>query len=336
MFYGVETFSYSQDICSGSISTLYRYVYLWESHERHPGNYTQPNVPDWRNWSKYQHLGPPPSSATRIFDSSLFLDTITSSEQLRSYVVGASITCRDDQEETAFEIVQLLQSSLSYLHLKCPLDIFHKRKECLSTATCLEIEISERRDIETEFGDLRNSVYKTDIISYFDLPDITRLDLSGIRNYTLFTEDIPENSHVSNITFLRLSNTVPADKGLAKLLSWPKALKSLHYELGLSEIAHNFFAIHPENGTGLSASEFGVALRSQEDSLENLFIYGDTIGDCTGFEPEETIDLHLFTSLKNVGLPLSFLFITQSEAEYRGITVSPTAILDILPPGLEK
>ncbi|KAF4631568.1 hypothetical protein G7Y89_g6568 [Cudoniella acicularis] len=290
-------------------SQLYRYVYLWESHERHAANHRPPNVPDWR--SRYQHLGKPPSYATRIFDSSLFLRTITKSEQLRSYVFGASITCQPDQEEAVFPMIQLLRPSLSYLHLK-------------------------KSEIDTQTGDLQNSAYKEDSHSYFDLPNIKLLGLSGVRNWNLFTQDSAEKSSTSSITSLCLTSTVPADQGLAKLLSWPKALKSLRYELQLSEISHGFFDLVLSNATALSSKEFGVALRSQERNLEELFIYGAFEGDRSGFEPTETIDLHLFTNLKYVGLPLTFLFISQAEATSRGISVSTTAISKILAPTFEE
>ncbi|KAH6670573.1 hypothetical protein B0J14DRAFT_596558 [Halenospora varia] len=315
-----------------STSQLYRYVYLWESHKRHTANHRRPNVPDW---STYQQLGKPPSYATRIFDSSLFLRTITKSEYLRSYVVGVSITCRPDQEEAVFPMIRLLGPLLSHLHLKCTLGTFHQNRALLSAASCLEVEIPEKSEIDTQSGDLQNSAYKEDIYSYFDLPNIRLLGLSGVRNWNLFTQDSAKKSSTSSITSLCLTSTVPADQGLAKLLSWPKALKSLRYELRLSEISHGFYDLVLSNGTALSSKEFGVALRSQECSLEELFIYGASEGDRSGFEPTDTIDLHLFTNLKYVGLPLTFLFISQAEATSRGISVSTMAISNILPPTLE-
>ena len=315
-----------------STSQLYRYVYLWESPRLHIANNERCRIP---GWSRYHHLSEPPSYATRIFDSSLFLRTITESEKLRLCIAGASITCRPDQEEAVLLLIHLMQPSTLCLHLKCTIGTFHRNRELLSTISSMEIKIPERSEINDQTGDLLHGVYKETIFSYFDLPNIKLLGLSGVRNWNLFTQDCAEKSSISSITSLSLTNTVPADAGLAKLLSWPRTLKSLRYELQLSVIAKNFFEIQISTGTPLWAREFSDALRSQEHNLEELLIYGDSHGDCTGFEPTETIDLHAFTNLKYVGLPFNFLYISQSDATFRCVSVSTTAITKILPLTLE-
>ncbi|TGO63422.1 hypothetical protein BCON_0013g00680 [Botryotinia convoluta] len=323
-----------------STPQLYRYVYLWESLERSVGNHDAPNFPDWR--SRYQHLEASPYrnrdqiyGTTRIFDLDLFLRTVTESEMIRSYVVGASITYRPDQEESVSSVVQLLRPSLSYLHLKCALDTMFRNRALLSYANCLEVEISERHDIDNQTRDLQNVTYKELILSYFDFPDMKLLALSGVRNWDLFMRNSPDRSSTSNITSLSLTNTVPADQGLAKLLSWPKALKSLRYELALSEISNHRRSPHPDRFV-LSAKEFSDALQPHEHSLEELLIEGSTTGDEPSFDPRQLIDLHSFTNLRYVGLPLNFLFTSQSDASYYGISYSATAISQILPPALEE
>jgi len=80
------------------------------------------------------------------------------------------------------------------------------------------------------------------------------------------------------------------------------------------------------NGSLLSSEGLGVALQSQQRNLNELYSYGDANGDCRGFEPTETIDLHPFSNLRNVGLPLKFQFISQEQAASRRISVSTTTI----------
>ncbi|KAF7935563.1 hypothetical protein EAE99_002543 [Botrytis elliptica] len=213
-----------------------------------------------------------------------------------------------------------------------------RNRAFLSLANCLEVEISERKDIDNQTRDLQNITYKELILSSFDFPDIKLLALSGVRDWDLFMQNSPDRSSASNITSLSLTNTVPADRGLTKLLSWPKALKSLRYELALSEIRgrRQFESSPYPDRFVLSAREFSVALQPHEHSLEELFIEGCTTGNGPNFDPRQLIDLHSFTNLKYVRLPLKFLFISQSDASYYGISYSATAISQILPPALEE
>ncbi|RDL34330.1 uncharacterized protein BP5553_07458 [Venustampulla echinocandica] len=317
-----------------SVPQIYRYVHLWENGQ------SPPHVPDWT--SRYLHLsgvglGRPPPWDTRIFHLSLFLRTITESEALRSCVVGATLTCRPDQEETAFQVIQLLAPSLQDLHSKRMLATYDRNATFLPAIGSLEIEIPEESEIDCDTGDLKNSIDKEKVCSLFDLSNIKLLSLSGVRNWNLLVQgSLVERSGTSNITCLSLANTVPADQGLAEVLSWPKVLRSLRYELQLSEIHDGFFGPVLPGEARLSAKEFGLALRSQEQNLEELFIYGDSESDRCGYEPRETIDLHLFAHLQYVGLPLTFLFISEEQAASRGISTSVSSISEILSPALTE
>ena len=133
----------------------------------HIANYEQYGIP---GWSRYHHLGEPPSYVTRIFDSSLFLRTITESEKLRLCIAGASITCRPDQEEAVLLLIHLMRPSTLCLHLKCTIGTFHRNRELLSTISSMEIKIPERSEINDQNGDLLHGVYKETILSYFAFP----------------------------------------------------------------------------------------------------------------------------------------------------------------------
>ncbi|KAF7899567.1 hypothetical protein EAF00_003903 [Botryotinia globosa] len=323
-----------------STPQLYRYIYLWQ-----PGksSYDAPSIPDWR--SRYQHLRSSPHydtdqiyGTTRIFDLDLFLRIVTESKVIRSYVVGVSMTYRSNQEESVFSVVQLLRPSLAYLHLNCALDTMFRNRALLSLANCLEVEISERDDIDKQTRDLKNVTYKELILLSFDFPDVKLLALSGVQDWDLFMQNSPDRSSTSNITSISLTNTVPADRGLMKLISWPKALKSFRYELALSETRkYRRFESSPRSDRFvLSAKDFSDALQPHEHCLEELFSEGHTTCDEPNFDPRQSIDLHSFTNLRNIGLPLNFLFTSQSDAADYGISYSATAISKILPPALEK
>lgn len=213
-----------------------------------------------------------------------------------------------------------------------------RNRALLSLANCLEVEISERHDIDNQTRDLQNVTYKELILSSFDSPDMKLLALSGVRDWDLFMQNSPDRSGASSITSLSLTNTVPADRGLTKLLSWPKALKSLRYELALSEIRNyrQFESSPNPNRFVLSAKEFSDALQPHEHSLEELFIEGCTTGFKPNFDARQLIDLHSFTNLRYVRLPLNFLFTCQTDASYFRISYSATTISQSLPPALEE
>ena len=138
-----------------SVSHIYHYVYIRESL-RLRGNSNYPSfVPDWKG--NYQLVfRKPPCYATRICNFSLLLRTISESNRLRSYIVGASFNCRPDQEETVLPLIQALQPSLSSLHVKFTLDTLHRERQPLSTATHVEVEIVESQDIDYQTGNLKN------------------------------------------------------------------------------------------------------------------------------------------------------------------------------------
>lgn len=327
----------SKALYRSSVSHIYQYVYISESLRlRGNSNYNPSLVPDWKS-NHQQFSRKPPYHATRIFNSSLLLRTISESDQLRSYIMGASFNCKPDQEETVLPLIQALQPSLSSLHVKFSLDTLHRERQLLSTATHIEVEIVESQDIDYQTGDLKNIGCNEEICSYCNLPNIYLLSISGIRNWQFLTQNSTQQPKSSNVASLRLINTLPADPSLAKLLSWPKALKSLHFELKLSEVNDGFFEIgHTGFVPVLKAKEFSDSLQSQASSLEELFIYGDSQGDCSGgLQPTGTIDLHTFVSLRYVGLPVVFLIQSLSYANMLGVPIVPVVWSEILPPTLE-
>lgn len=254
-----------------SVDRIYHSVYPWESPARNiQSKYAE--VPDITNWSNsYVYTlnagsGPPLSYDTRIFHLSRFLRTVSESESLCLLVARASFDIQAHQEEVSSQVIELLAPSLKNLHVKRTLASHDSKAKFLPAVSSLEIEINECTDIDSNSSDLKFEANKERLRSLFDLPRLERLCLSGVRNWKLLVEDSEiKRSGTSNITSLSLNGTIPVDKGIAEVLSWPKKLKSLHYEPLLSEIhrrswgpAEFFLRV-----VRLSARAFGVALASQ-------------------------------------------------------------------------
>lgn len=122
---------------------------------------------------------------------------------------------------------------------------------------------------------------------------------------------------------------------MTKLLSWPKAPKSLRYGLQLSQRHIKSFETNKVwsiDNSGLfeyDAKSFSEALKSQGYSLEELIIDGAVDGDSSaGFEPTEIIDLHLSTNLSYVELSVRLLVISRQDAVHRGIRTYRHSISD--------
>jgi hypothetical protein len=219
--------------------------------------------------------------------------------------------------------------------VKSTLASYNRDTNFLPFISSLDLRIDEHTDIDSNTSDLKITSNKEKIRSLFDLPRLRFLSLSGVRNWSFLVQDSDiERTRASDITSLSLGETIPVDQGLAEVLSWPKRLKSLRYELVLSDIhrrqwgPYEFF--HGE--VYLSAKAFGVALASQQNYLEELFIYGDIVDGLSDYEETELIDLHFFVNLQYVGLPIDFLRISEYQAKYRGIKDYILSISEILPP----
>jgi hypothetical protein len=322
-----------------SINRIYHSVYPWESPARNnESKYARrPDIPNWS--SPYLHLinagsGPPPFDDTRIYNLLLFLRTISESESLRHHIARASFNCQAHQEELSIQVIELLAPTLQNLHVKRTLASYNPNANFLPFISSLDLTIDERVDIDWHTNDLKITENREKVRSLFDLPRLKLLSLSGVRSWSLLIQDSGvERTRTSDITSLLLGETIPADQGLADVLSWPKNLKSLRYELALSGIHRHFWGplkfIH--GLVYLSAKAFGVALASQQKYLEELIVYGDTDGDCSEYCETELIDLHSFVNLQYVGLPITFLRISEEEAKWRGIKTYIPSISEILP-----
>lgn len=90
----------------------------------------------------------------------------------------------------------------------------------------------------------------------------------------------------------------------------------------------------PHGASGMNAPAFGSFLKSQEQTLEELFIYGND-DETSGFYLEMSIDLHSFTQLQYIGLPFAFLYVSRDRLELRSISTYVPSISEILPPFLK-
>jgi len=335
----LATLSKSLHRCS--VNRIYRSVYPWESPARNnESKYARPpDIPSWS--SPYLHMinagSGPPFDDTRIFNLSRFLRTITESESLRLHVARASFNCQVHQEALSLQVIEVLAPILQDLHVKRSLASYDPDANFLPFISSLDLRIDERADINWETNDLKITSNREKIRSLFDLPRLRLLSLSGVRRWSLLIQDSDvERTMTSEITSLSLRETIPVDQGLAEVLSWPKRLKSLRYELVLSDIhrrqwgPYEFF-----NGkVYLSAKAFGIALASQQSHLEELFVYGAICDGLSDYEETELIDLHSFVNLQYVGLPIDFFRISEYQAKDRGIKDYIPSISEILPPAI--
>lgn len=204
----------------------------------------------------------------------------------------------------------------------------------LSIVTSLEIRFDHLDPVPDS-----DAVPMERLYQIFSPPDLRSLSIILIRSWT------PENpsdttaksqisklrSKTSNITCISLFATVPPGSDLEEMLSWPKALRSLHYELCTDE--YNSFGVGLPT---LSPLDFSTALVSQSNSLEELVIYGDCQGDNTGYMANELIDLRSFSALRIVGLDLAWLMVSKLEAECYDAEASEILKMgEVLPSGLE-
>ena len=204
----------------------------------------------------------------------------------------------------------------------------------LSVVTSLEIRFDHLDPVPDS-----DAVPMERLYQIFSLPNLRSLSIILVRSWT--PEDPNETtansqisnlrSKTSNIACLSLFASVPPGPDLEEMLSWPIALRSLHYELCTDE--HNSFGLGLPT---LSPLDFSTALNSQSTSLEELVIYGDCQGDNTGYMANELIDLRSFSALRIVGLDLAWLMVSKLDAECYDAEASEILKMgEVLPLGLE-
>ncbi|KAK0101090.1 hypothetical protein ONS95_012926 [Cadophora gregata] len=254
---------------------------------------------------------------TKIHSLQLFLRTISSSEELRRHVFGASFYCNAvDEDEITAKVVRVLSGSAHFppIHLAPygPLDA-STIMPVLNTVTSLEIRFDHLQPaLESE------SIPMDTCYDVFCLPNLRSLAIIHVRSWTpqssketsSNTEKSMSRVKTSKVTCLSFFATIPPGPDFDQILSWPNALKSLHYELSTDD--HHSFGL---DSPTLSPVDFSTALLSQMTSLEEPVIYGDCQGDNKGYMPAEVFDLRLFPNIRVAGLGLGFLMVSKLDAE---------------------
>ncbi|KAH8648057.1 hypothetical protein BGZ60DRAFT_437832 [Tricladium varicosporioides] len=194
-----------------------------------------------------------------------------------------------------------------------------------SSVTSLDL-----RSEDLGFDHESNNVDRLTFYSLFCLPSLTSLLIRDIRSWRGLQGHPSEclrQASTSNITCLNFPNSVPADRGLAEVLSWPKALRSYYHEAVPDEDNHygpftNF----------LSGAAFIDALNTQRETLEEFFLY--TLDDASGSAWEALVDFSRFTGLRRLGISREYL--TFSKADARATQKANPPISAGLPPRLEE
>ncbi|CAG8980452.1 hypothetical protein HYALB_00012043 [Hymenoscyphus albidus] len=148
------------------------------------------------------------------------------------------------------------------------------------------------------------------------------------------------------LTCLSLTNSSAPSDDLYELLTWPKALKSFHFEIDRLDTDGSEYRYHNSEADKFMLLEFQMALYdTHSDTLEELFVFGEdciliyNIEDFTEVScyPGQTLDLHNFPRLKRLGLPVTWLSSPKSLLRYHsGDEIHPLHMSQILPPNLEE
>lgn len=323
----------SRKLGGPAATVLYCAVYLWEKglNEQYHLMYKEqgnpvPHVPDWQT-EHHQCCVPFGSDfrqETRIFGLDCFLRTLSASTSLCSLVKGASFECQlIGQEVVATKVMKLLaSSSVSHIHLtpeKYNPDLYKSQLTSHPSTT----HFTALTSLQVNWLDIRvgEAVYDSSVVLdqdklyfLFCIESLKSLSIVGVRCWNSFNEvATPGRSKTSNITCLSLPQSVSAGRDLVELLKWPKTLKSLWYE-----IWHDEFPIFDPRNKYLSGADLVAALDRQKSTLEELYIHGDHY-DSHRRGIFQIANLNHFTKLRRIGIPFTFLAITEWNKQLREI-----------------
>ncbi|KAK0101087.1 hypothetical protein ONS95_012929 [Cadophora gregata] len=299
---------------------LYRYVYLWP---KSPWASDPPVFIKWPNSLTQMYCAA--DQRTRIFHLDLFKQTIVQRPDLRRCVVAASFECRvnDFENHLVSVVVEILAGSAECLHAAPEM--------CIPPAHYFKYLTS----LEIDGEELRGS-YEGALCDIFCLPMLQSISVARVKNWTCFdTSTIrADRARTSTVKNLLLRESVIPGPDLKEILTWAKALKSFRLALHFRGPQEGHEVVH-------RASDFSDALLPQASSLEELHVYCESelvlkADPSTLFDQPNTVDLRDFTKLRRVGLCLSFLMVSISDADFHNIDVgSFPQTYQILPPALE-
>jgi hypothetical protein len=139
----------------------------------------------------------------------------------------------------------------------------------------------------------------------------------------------------SEVVTLILLNTVPAGIELKEIPTWPKALRTFHFETWIEYDSFSYPLVDGQARRIFPPRAFIEALDSQKATLEEIYIGGTN--DDLGIDGTVVGSLHAFENLKRLGLPREFMFLEVLEPRMHGKTYEDLPrLFEILPSSLEE
>jgi hypothetical protein len=294
---------------------MYRFVFYWEVKEA--WWYFLDRVMD--NISML-YQGPPAKKVgiyqpAQIYDLSLFLQTMEASPELRSQVAAAGFDCGTAVfEKTVLRLINLLAPSAQFLHVWPARSSTTLGPPWTLPLTSLALHY-DQIGLETPVD--RNTMH-----ALFCKRGLRCLHIGNMQSFSGFARlDSKQRRGSSEIIQLRLGSSCHLGPDLVEMLAWPKALKSFNQTIQNGEEPTQMF----------SQKDYIDALYPQRSSLEVLQIRGDE--EEWAYDRGEIRDLHEFTSLRRLGLPLYFLMNRTLEVAEE---ITRRSIYEILPSSLQE
>ncbi|KAF4627652.1 hypothetical protein G7Y89_g10498 [Cudoniella acicularis] len=304
-------------------SRLYRFVYFEQDQYDSCEKYGMHLQESWLYSEEH---------STEICYINDFGKTITESPLLRSYIRGASFKWNSETETNAEQAItkalDILAPSLTKLHLKpakCDMEL-----PLRLPVTSLDLWYPRfNKDYD------RHKFLQSELYAIFCIPTLRHLSLMYANFWQCFKE-LPSQgrARTSNVTTLSLPSTVPVGPDFAEILTWPKALKSLHFEIEISGRKFPRYEGNPRPIT--SPAVFIKAVESVQDSLEELLFNN---GEDGGGRIPTTFGTALrnFPKLKRLAVVRECLVVTKAEIEIFGLhNQQILELYQVLPPALEE
>ncbi|CAG8951372.1 hypothetical protein HYFRA_00007284 [Hymenoscyphus fraxineus] len=348
---------------------LYRYVY-YSSQSDIPIQAVDGRTdkkfafPDWSSPNR-QSIGSydrqERQNAFAIVNYESFLRTMEESEKLRALVKGVSVFWKPSIR--GCRLMEVLRSSNLNIHVSVAelLDHDPDADPDEDPENCIQKNIISFHIPQWYYfalsdelrvgGGERNMIYDLCAVPQH----LESVSIAGKREWAQFEDDIVplgdgpdgEMEKTLGLTSLSLTNSTAPSDDLYELLTWPKALRSFHFEIDRLDADGSKYMNHNREVDNFMLLEFQMALyATHSDTLEELFIFGedciisDDIEDFTDcFYSGQTLDLHNFPRLKRLGLPVTWLSPPESLLRHQKPSdddIHPLRMSQILPPNLEE
>lgn len=243
-----------------------------------------------------------------------------------SFVKEASFEWMDHTDDVMSGVLALLQPPLKSLHLSTR--HWPVYPHLSASITSLAIDVNR---LDPRFY-IDNKADRETFFSVFSLPALTRLSITGIISWDIFStpkNEWVDHSLTSNVTHLCVESKTPMGSDLRDIISWPKNLKSFHLFVVL-EFWENLSDL---GVTDTAPLDIKSTLEPQSPYLEELFI-AVFHKRCIELENNDVLELNSFPALKWVGLPRSCLIPPKHRTHVHRLD-NPTHPFISLPPQLQ-